>query len=245
MELDRRLLLAHCAAHALSMAAGLLVVVPMALNGSAFKGRCALFSCGYWRTEGPEQGSEPGEREEGGVASLVVQQWGPPSACQFATFVGIFTVLYGAAQGWRCLFYLHGRHDDTLFSSFLTVLLSTCMLFLSGGASVILSLGLASWCDTVTNNNTQPFSCAESQSVPLYLDVDTSSFYAELSLAEASLWFVTLLWLLQSALAFMRLYHSHNGPCLLREKELLWRNAPLEGSPSTSLYSPETPTIMV
>ncbi|XP_057706700.1 transmembrane protein 179-like [Corythoichthys intestinalis] len=239
MELDRRLLMAHCAAHALSMAAGLLVVVPMALNGSAFKGRCALFSGGYWTKEGP------GEGDAGGVvARLVVQEWGPPAACQFATFVGIFTVLYGAAQGWRCLFYLHGRHDDTLFSSFLTVLLSVCMLFLSGGASVILSLGLASWCDTVTDNNTQSFSCAASQSVPLYLDVDTSSFYTELSLAQASLWFVTLLWLLQSMLAFMRLYHSHNAPCLLREKELLLRDALSEGSASTPPFS-ETPTIMV
>ncbi|XP_061542410.1 transmembrane protein 179-like [Phycodurus eques] len=241
MELDRRLLLAHCAAHALSMAAGLLVVVPMALNGSAFKGRCALFSSGYWRTEEPQ----PGEEEAGAVAHLVVQQWGPPAACQFATFVGIFTVLYGAAQGWRCLFYLHGRHDDTLFSSFLTVLLSACMLFLSGGASVVLSLGLASWCDMVTDNDTQPFSCATSQSVLLYLDVDTSSFYTELSLAQASLWFVTLMWLLQSTLAFMRLYHSHNGPCLLREKELLLKDAPSEGSPSTTPYSPENPSIVV
>lgn len=83
------------------------------------------------------------------------------------------------------------------------------MLFLSAGASVILSLGLTSWCDTVTNNNTDPFrwvshfgvllslfakterhfhfltsSCAASQSVPLFLDVDTSSFYTELSLAQ-------------------------------------------------------------
>lgn len=108
MELDRRLLLAHCTAHALSIAAGLLVVVPMALNGSAFKGRCALFSTGYWRAENPgEPSGQPGD-----TSQLVVQQWGPPAACQFATFVGIFTVLYGAAQGWRSLFYLHGRHDE-------------------------------------------------------------------------------------------------------------------------------------
>lgn len=108
MELDRRLLLAHCTAHALSIVAGLLVVVPMALNGSAFKGRCALFSTGYWRTEDREElTGQPGD-----VSHLVVQQWGPPAACQCATFVGIFTVLYGAAQGWRCLFYLHGRHDE-------------------------------------------------------------------------------------------------------------------------------------
>ncbi|XP_029021605.1 transmembrane protein 179-like [Betta splendens] len=245
MELDRRLLLAHCAAHALSVAAGLLVVVPMALNGSAFKGRCALFSAGYWTT--PNRAEPPGPP---GVASqLVVQQWGPPAACQFATFVGIFTVLYGAAQGWRCLFYLHGRHDDTLFSSFLTVLISVCVLFLSGGASVIFSLGLVSWCDTVTDDNTLPYSCAEAQSVPLYLDVDTSSFYTELSLAQASLWFVTALWLLQSLLAFLRLYHSHNqhisGPCLLREKELLLENSPSDrGSPSPPLPA-ATPTICV
>lgn len=51
-----------------------------------------------------------------------------------------------------CLFLL-----STLFSSFLTVLLSVCVLFLSGGASVILSLGLASWCDTVTDHNMRPY----------------------------------------------------------------------------------------
>lgn len=108
MELDRRLLLAHCTAHALSIVAGLLVVVPMALNGSAFKGRCALFSAGFWRTE--NRAELPGQ--PGDISHLVVQQWGPPAACQSATFVGIFTVLYGAAQGWRSLFYLHGRHDE-------------------------------------------------------------------------------------------------------------------------------------
>lgn len=244
MELDRRLLLAHCAAHTLSVLAGLLVVVPLALNGSAFKGRCALFSTGFWRTENrTELTGQPGD-----ISHLVVQQWGPPAACQFATFVGIFTVLYGAAQGWRSLFYLHGRHDDTLFSSFLTVLLSLCVLFLSGGASMTLSLGLASWCDTVTDDNTRPYSCAESESVPLYLDVDTSSFYTELNLAQASLWFVTALWLTQSIIAFLRLYHSHSqhmtGPCMPREKEMLLGHTPSDGSPSPPLH-PSTPTIFV
>ncbi|XP_037317045.1 transmembrane protein 179-like [Pungitius pungitius] len=245
MELDRRLLLAHCAAHALSMAAGLLVVVPMALSGSAFKGRCALFSSGYWTTG--DRGEVTGQR--GDVSYLVVPQWGPPAACQLATFVGIFTVLYGAAQGWRSLFYLHGRHDDTLFSSFLTVLLSVCVLFLSGGASVILSLGLVSWCDTVTDHNRQPYSCAESQSVPLYLDVNTSSFYTELSLAQAALWAVTALWLAQSILAFLRLYHSHSQhigrPCRPREKELLLEHSLSDAGSPTPPHPPATPTISV
>lgn len=242
MELDRRLLLAHCAIHALSVGAGLLVVVPMALNGSAFKGRCALFSSGFWA--GDNRAVFSGQPEN--TPNLVVQQWGPLAACQFATFVGIFTVLYGAVQGWRCLFYFHGRHDDTLFSSFLTMLLSVCMLFLSGGASVILSLGLVTWCGTVTDHNKQPFSCAEAESVPLFLDVNTSSFYTELSLAEISSWALTALWLIQSILAFLRLYHSHSqniaGPCLPREKQCL-----LDYSPSDQFPSPPTatPTILV
>lgn len=244
MELDRRLLLAHCTAHTLSALAGLLVVVPLALNGSAFKGRCALFSTGYWRTENRTDFTG----EKGEISHLVVQQWGPPAACQFATFVGVFTVLYGAAQGWRSVFYLHGRHDDTLFSSFLTLLLSLCVLFLSGGASVTLSLGFASWCDTVTDDNTRPYSCAESQSVPLYLDVETSSFYTDLTCAEVSLWCVTALWLTHSILSFLRLYHSHSqhitGPCLPREKELLLGRTPSDGSP-TPQHPPATPTIFV
>uniref|UniRef100_A0A8C7X1Q5 Zgc:153018 n=1 Tax=Oryzias sinensis TaxID=183150 RepID=A0A8C7X1Q5_9TELE len=246
MELDRRLLLSHCAVHALSFAAGLLVVVPMALNGSAFKGRCALFSTGYWRTE--EQPALPAEQPRE-FSHLVVQQWGPLAACQFVTFVGIFTVLYGAAQGWRCLFYLHGGHDDTLFSSFLTVLLSVCVLFLSGGASVILFLGFSTWCDTVTDTHRRPYSCAESQSVPLYLDVNTLSFYTELSLAQVSLWCVTALWLAQSILAFLRLYHSHSrhlsGPWLHRDKEMLLEHSLTDStSPLPSLPS-STPTLCV
>ncbi|KAL6480477.1 hypothetical protein MHYP_G00115100 [Metynnis hypsauchen] len=246
MELVRRLLVAHCAAHTLSVIAGLLVVVPLALNGSAFKGRCALFSRGFWRTENLTVGG--GEAEE--VTHLVVQQWGPPAACQFATFVGVFTVLYGATQSWRSLFYLHRRHDDTLFSAFLTLLLSLCLLFLSGGASVTLTLGLVSWCDTVTDQNTRPYSCAESQSVPLYLDVETSSFYSELTCAQIALWCVTALWLTHSILSFLRLYHSHSqqisGPCLSREKELLLGQAHLDCPlPCQHIHPPQTPAVFI
>lgn len=46
---------------------------------------------------------------------------------------------------------------STLFSAFLTLLLSLCVLFLSGGASVTLTLGLVSWCNTVTDDNTRPY----------------------------------------------------------------------------------------
>lgn len=64
---------------------------------------------------------------------------------------------------------------------------------------------------------------------------------------QASLWSVTALWLTQSVLAFLRLYHSHSqhisGPCRPREKELLLGHSPSDsGSPSPP---PATPTVLV
>ena len=56
-----------------------------------------------------------------------------------------------------CHGYLLCVSTSTLFSSFLTALLSLCVLFLSGGASVILSLGFSSWCDTVTDASSRPY----------------------------------------------------------------------------------------
>uniref|UniRef100_A0A8C5E533 Transmembrane protein 179-like n=1 Tax=Gouania willdenowi TaxID=441366 RepID=A0A8C5E533_GOUWI len=144
---------------------------------------------------------------------------------------------------WLCYF-----SSSNLFSSFLTVLLSVCVLFLSGGASIIMSLGFSSWCDVVTNNNMRPYSCADSQLVALHLDVDTSSFYTDLSLAQASLWAVTSLWLAQFLLSFLRLFHSHSqhltGPCLLREKEMLLGSS-LSSSSSSPSPPPLTPTLLI
>ncbi len=64
---------------------------------------------------------------------------------------------------------------------------------------------------------------------------------------QASLWCVTALWLTQSILAFLRLYHSHSqhigGPCRPREKELLLGHSPSDSaSPSPP---PATPTLLV
>ncbi|XP_006642840.2 transmembrane protein 179 [Lepisosteus oculatus] len=214
MAPQRRLLLAHGAAYALSVLGGLLTVVPLALNGSHFKGRCLLFSRGHWRPEGGL-----------GAPRLQVLEWGPPAACQLPAFVGVFTVLFGAVQSWRSIFYLHRGHDDTPLCSALTLLLSASLLLLSLGSSVTLSLGFQSWCDTVTGQQAAPFSCAEAQATPLYLDVDTTAFYSELTWAQAGLWGVSVLWLALSVLSFLRLYCSHRrevlGPCLAREKELL------------------------
>ena len=58
------------------------------------------------------------------------------------------------------------------------------------------------------------FSCAESQSVPLYLDVDTSSFYTELSLAQVGTNCSILLSRLFVQLA-SRFIHIKRGPAVV------------------------------
>lgn len=64
---------------------------------------------------------------------------------------------------------------------------------------------------------------------------------------QASLWGVTALWLSQSILAFLRLYHSHSqhisGPCRPREKELLLGHSPSDSGSASP--APATPTALV
>ncbi|XP_028665765.1 transmembrane protein 179-like isoform X2 [Erpetoichthys calabaricus] len=114
MELERVILVSQCFSYILSVLGGLLVVIPLALNGSHFKGRCLLFTQGFWKQENGTGADEINSSMEDSIASprLVVQQWGPLAACQFTTFVAVFTVLFGAVQTWRSLFYLHKGHDD-------------------------------------------------------------------------------------------------------------------------------------
>ncbi|MEQ2181481.1 hypothetical protein GOODEAATRI_012026, partial [Goodea atripinnis] len=67
--------------------------------------------------------------------------------------------------------------------------------------------------------------------------------------SSASLWFVTALWLVQSILAFLRLYHSHKqhitGPWLHRDKELLLGHSPTDSGSPTPPLPPATPTVYV
>ncbi|XP_005988873.1 transmembrane protein 179 [Latimeria chalumnae] len=216
MEIRNKLLLAQCVAYILALLAAFLAVVPLALNGSDFKDHCLLFGQGYWREENTT-GSL--------VSRFVVEDWGPPSACQFSAFVGVFTLLFSAVQAWRSFFYLYKGHDDTFFSAFLNLLLSVSVLFLTLVAGVMVSVGFNAWCDAVTNHGSLPISCEEAQTMNLHLEVDTSGFYIHFGIAQFGLWAIWTMWVLLSVFAFLKVYRNYKrkdvGQCLAREKELL------------------------
>ncbi|XP_028665752.1 transmembrane protein 179-like isoform X1 [Erpetoichthys calabaricus] len=242
MELERVILVSQCFSYILSVLGGLLVVIPLALNGSHFKGRCLLFTQGFWKQENGTGADEINSSMEDSIASprLVVQQWGPLAACQFTTFVAVFTVLFGAVQTWRSLFYLHKGHDDTFFSAFLTLLLSISFFVLAVVASMLVTIGFQSWCRTVTDQGGLliSHSCEDAQYTNLQLDVDTSAFYTQFGIAQFGLWCISVLWISLAILSFLKVYrnykHQELGHCLAREKELL-----LDRSCRTRVSSPQ------
>uniref|UniRef100_A0A4W3GMW0 Uncharacterized protein n=1 Tax=Callorhinchus milii TaxID=7868 RepID=A0A4W3GMW0_CALMI len=168
MEFPNKLLLCQCVAYFLGLLLSLLVVVPLAENGSRFGDRCLLFSEASWRQENATGGSSV-------ISRFVVGAWGPPAGCHFCTFVGVFTLIFSAAQAWRTFFYLCKGHDDALTWS------------------VMVSVGFSLWCDEVTDHGRMPNSCEEMQSMNLHLDVDTSSFYIHFRVAQVSLKFQPVL----------------------------------------------------
>ncbi|XP_078062600.1 transmembrane protein 179-like isoform X1 [Mustelus asterias] len=216
MEIQNKLLSAQCCAYLLAQVFSLFVVVSLAQNGRDFQGKCLLFSQAFWREENAT-GSH--------ISRFVVKEWGPPAACQFCTFVGIFTLSLCGVQAWRTLFYLCKGHDDTFFSAFLNLLLSCSVLFLTIVASVMISVGFNIWCDVVTDHGNMPLSCEEIQSTNLHLDVDTSAFYIHFRLAQFGLWSVWTVWVLLCVLSFLKVYRNYKrkelARCLSREKELL------------------------
>ncbi|XP_042201209.1 transmembrane protein 179-like [Callorhinchus milii] len=218
MEFPNKLLLCQCVAYFLGLLLSLLVVVPLAENGSRFGDRCLLFSEASWRQENATGGSSV-------ISRFVVGAWGPPAGCHFCTFVGVFTLIFSAAQAWRTFFYLCKGHDDTLLSAFLNLVLSCSVLFLTIVASVMVSVGFSLWCDEVTDHGRMPNSCEEMQSMNLHLDVDTSSFYIHFRVAQFGLWSIWVVWAVLGVLAFLKVYRNYKrkelARCLAREKELL------------------------
>ncbi|XP_078418622.1 transmembrane protein 179 isoform X2 [Cetorhinus maximus] len=95
-------LFAQCILYFLAFLFGFIAVVPLSENGSDFRGKCLLFTRGMWQNENITV-----EKQR-----FVVEEWGPESACQFTTFIGLFTLLFSAIQAWRLLFYLCKGHDD-------------------------------------------------------------------------------------------------------------------------------------
>ncbi|XP_067847814.1 transmembrane protein 179-like [Heptranchias perlo] len=208
-------LFGQCILYFLAFLFGFIAVVPLSENGSDFRGKCLLFTRGMWQNENITV-----EKQR-----FVVEEWGPESACQFTTFIGLFTVLFSAIQAWRLLFYLCKGHDDTFFATFLNLLVSTFVVFLIFVASTLVTVGFNMWCDAITENGSMPNSCEELQDTDLELHLDNSSFYDQFAIIQFGLWGGWVAWMAITILAFLKVYDNYRQEDLLdslvHEKELL------------------------
>ncbi|XP_043553488.1 transmembrane protein 179-like [Chiloscyllium plagiosum] len=208
-------LFAQCILYFLAFLFGFIAVVPLSENSSDFQGKCLLFTCGMWQNENITV-----EKQR-----FMVEEWGPESACQFTTFIGLFSLLLSAIQAWRLLFYLCKGHDDTFFATFLNLLVSTFVVFLIFVASTLVTVGFNMWCEAITENGRMPNSCEELQDIDLELHLDNSSFYDQFAIIQFGLWAGWAAWMAITILAFLKVYDNYRQKELLdslvHEKELL------------------------
>ncbi|XP_032819809.2 transmembrane protein 179 [Petromyzon marinus] len=174
-----------------------------------------------------------------GEASFVVAVWGAPSACQFATFTGIVSLLLAAVQAWRTIFYQCKGHDDTLFAAFINLVGSGLVAMMTFVASTVVSAGFNVWCNSIAIPGDKPDSCEEAQEMNLNMDVITTSFYTHFGVIQFGLWCAWLTWVALAGLAFAKVYRSHRQSDLLhslvREKELLMSRAVTRGGAGPTL----------
>uniref|UniRef100_H2MN41 Transmembrane protein 179 n=2 Tax=Oryzias latipes TaxID=8090 RepID=H2MN41_ORYLA len=214
MALDN-LIFAQCILYFLAFVFGFIAVVPLSENTEDFGGKCLLFARGMWQNENITVSKQ----------RFIVEEWGPESSCSFVTFVGIASLVLSAVQAWRLLFFLCKGHDDSIFNSFLNLLISSLVVFTVFLSSTIVSVGFNLWCDAITERGTMPSSCENLQDTDLELNLDNSAFYDQFAIAQFGLWASWLAWLGIAVMAFLKVYHNYRQEDLLdnliHEKELL------------------------
>ncbi|XP_028845108.1 transmembrane protein 179 [Denticeps clupeoides] len=223
MALDK-FVLGQCVLYLSSFVVSFVAVAPLSENAEDFGGRCLLFTRGVWQNENITVSKQ----------RFVVEDWGPESSCSFVTFVGIASLVLSAVQVWRLLFFLCKGHDDSIFNSFLNLLISSFAVFVVFLSSTIISVGFNLWCDALTESGTLASSCEDLQDTDLELGLDNSSFYDQFAIAQFGLWAAWLTWLGITIMAFLKVYHNYRQEDLLdsliHEKEFLLGRSSRRGS---------------
>ncbi|KAL0969079.1 hypothetical protein UPYG_G00222370 [Umbra pygmaea] len=229
MALDN-LIFAQCILYFLAFVFGFIAVVPLSENTEDFHGKCLLFTRGMWQNENITVSKQ----------RFIVDEWGPESSCSFITFVGIASLVLSAVQAWRLLFFLCKGHDDSLFNTFLNLVISSLMDFTVFLSSTIVSLGFNQWCDVITEGGNMPSSCEDMQDTDLELGLNNSSFYDQFAIAQFGMWASWLTWLGIALMAFLKVYHNYRQEDLLdsliQEKEMLLGRPSQRGTDAIQIY---------
>ncbi|XP_042188876.1 transmembrane protein 179 [Callorhinchus milii] len=136
--------------------------------------------------------------------------------------MGIFSCIYSALQGFRSSYILYKGFQESSFSEFISMMLSSAIALLMLIASATVSDGLNVWCNSVTDEGNMTISCRDAQEEPLNLRGVNPLFYDHFGTAQFGLWCAWVVWIVLAFLAFLKISHSCNRDDVsLRYKETL------------------------
>ncbi|GCB65977.1 hypothetical protein scyTo_0011936 [Scyliorhinus torazame] len=200
MGLGNRLLFCQCTAYLLAFVLSLFAAVPLGEDQHQLRGRCLLYGAGRW-----QQANGSGCAQ---AHCFHLLRWGPQAACCYSLFVAIFSCAYSALQGFRSTYLLCKSFQESLFSEFVSMLLSCTIALLMLVASATVSDGLNTWCNSVTNKGNTTISCRDAQEEPLNLNEVPTLFYDHFGTAQFGLWCAWIVWIVLAILAFLKISHS-------------------------------------
>ncbi|XP_048392381.1 transmembrane protein 179-like [Stegostoma tigrinum] len=205
MGISNRLLFCQCTAYLLAFVLALFAAVPLGQDQHELRGRCPLYGVGSWR-----RSNESGATGCAQTYCFHVLRWGPPSACRYSLFMGIFSCAYSALQGFRSTYHLCKGFEESPFSEFISMLLSCTIALLMLVASATVSDGLNIWCNSVTSKGNITISCRDAQEESLNLSAVPTLFYDHFGTAQFGLWCAWIVWIALAILAFLKVSHSRS-----------------------------------
>ncbi|CAK8695053.1 transmembrane protein 179B-like [Clavelina lepadiformis] len=166
--------------------------VPVGLVQSDFKGQCILSAKVDYNNDNN---------------TFIVLSFGSKSACEFCTYLTIFTVLFPLVYGGYSAYALYKSIDNAEQMWVLpAMMLNVLLLVLKFISSCILSVGVAQLCSSVTKSSGLG-TCKEGQHKSWFVwptgDLDGSNYDTYLTTAQSASWFCVFEWILLSVLVVL------------------------------------------
>lgn len=223
MGLGNKLLLSQATGYTVTFLLSLCVVVPLSINTKNFRGHCLLYTTGYFDNDG----------------GYLRASWASSSYCSFVLFVGVMMMVMSVIQVVRFSVFLFKGVDSSFLSAFLDTVINLLVTGFIFVASVIVTGGLHTWCNTVM----QRFpSCDDAEL--LQIDekdgIDTFGFYIQMGTVQFGSWSSWVCWVLLTVLSTRKLcrYHQEENIRISMARE---RRRLLDPSQCPSYTNPAMP----
>ncbi|GAB6024959.1 hypothetical protein CHUAL_010060 [Chamberlinius hualienensis] len=170
MSLLRLLIHGQLTVCALSLLLSLCLIIPIGLHETNFGGHCILFS--------------NGTRNESGYLNVT---WASSAPCHYSLVVGLLMLAASLFMGNRLAKYLYRSSEGTFFTSFVDLVISSCLTVMTMVSAIVITLGFKAYCDTIISGY-QSCAGASVQGIDKYDLESLSSFYLQMGTAQFGAW---------------------------------------------------------